>query len=346
MNYRSDYFEIEYAHNPFREIFATRYDDAPDFAERLLVPLLTSGHDIHMVSAFIPSYVYRLFRFLNTSHTAPTGMLRITLYVPFDLSVKSKSLIRLAQYFEEFHAHEDHVHEFTRDGLELFENDTISISFAHSESKRQLARGCAILAIDGVTRADYVSLVDSKGGDWNSPLLPQRSWVEHEHDKATSVLDSIVSFTQGQRKNIRLINGHASKELVSSIAEALDSRSVSREKTALNAQSDNTGDSEYIDDEFLDLSLENYFFELDELGHIVPTTEEDSLEEDFSELQRIEELLELSEGLRTEVNYSDIVDGHAPPLPIYLSNYYPVLYATCPCGLVFNRAEGCPDFRE
>lgn len=331
----------------FREVFDSAYTDSPDLAEELLFPLLASGNDIHAVSAFVPSYVYKLFELLRAADTTNFGLLNITFFVPHDLGIRSGALASLVEYFSEYVEFDGQIANFANDGIELAEAGIINLNLTYSKSRRKLARGCAFVVVDGDFREDYVSMVDSKGGDWNSPLVPARSWVLEQQLDANEVLSQIAKFNLGENPQFFKLAPEATAALLSETFAVLKQSGLEKQKAqAMFVAGEVPADDGGGDEGLGPLEDLIFSFDFDEHGNLVEFEEfEDSDFAEFDE-QHIDELLEISDGLSVRVGWADVVNGHAPPLPPYLARYYPVLYATCVCGEVFNRAAGCSSYSD
>jgi hypothetical protein len=336
----------------FRELFGESYVDAPNLAEDLLFPLLQKGNDIHAVSAFVPSYFYKLFELLRLTDTAGFGLLNISFYVPSDLGIRARALTALVEYFSEYVEFDGQIARFASDGIELAEAGVIRLNITYSKAKRRLARGSAFVVVDGAGREDYVAMVDSKGGDWNSPLVPSRSWDLEQQLNADDVLSQIAKFNHGSNAQFFKLSNDATNSILGETFAVLRQAFESSNSSNKNLRADADEDIELFGDDFsggdgLGALTPQYFdFDFDEDGRIIEAESLDEFELDDEDAQHIDELLELSDGLRLRVERDDTVNGHAPPLPRYLAEYYPVLIATCICGDVFNRADGCPKFED
>jgi hypothetical protein len=331
----------------FRDAFDNAYTDSPELAEELLLPLLGSGNDIHAVSAFVPSYVYKLFELLRAADTTNFGLLNLSFFVPHDLGIRTGALAALVDYFSEYVEFDGQIANFAADGLELAESGIINLNLTYSKSKRKLARGCAFVVVDGAGREDYVAMVDSKGGDWNSPLVPARSWVLDQQLSADDVLSQIAKFNLGENPKFFRLAPEATATLLSETFAVLKQARADEESSKVPQQEVVVGDGdEDLTDEFEPLEDLVFSFDFDEVGNVIDFEELDDSETAELDAQHINELLELSDGLSVHVGWNEVVNGHAPPLPPYLAHYYPALFATCVCGEAFNRADGCPSFSE
>jgi ribosomal protein S28E/S33 len=197
----------------FRDSFTqSRYDDAPHLSDQLLLPNLAKGHDVHLFSAFAPSYLFGLVSDLAKSPEIEPGFLSITFFVPGDLTLRSSGIARFRNYLLEYAASEQDVALFVNQVLQLAEEGAdgevggIRVSILHANQKRPLTKGCIGVVSSSEATEDYVAFVDARGGDYNSPATPLKSWEDSDYFAAEDVLRKIIEASTGSHSRGILVS--------------------------------------------------------------------------------------------------------------------------------------------
>ncbi len=317
--------------------FSPRYDDAPWLSDQLLLPNLVRGHSIHVVSAFAPSYIFKLVEDLAESEEIEPGFLNIVFFVPGDLSIRSQAIARFKKYLGTY-VNDWELAKFVGQCLQLLkegrEHDFggIQIHVQHTSQKKPLTKSLIGVIVDPEQPEQYATFVDAKGGDFNSPVQIRKSWVEQERLEAQEVLGAVV-------KAHDTSNARASLVSPTEVEEWL-------------------------------IYLHNFFEENPPINPAVasvieePLTEDDEedLEEDDAEDQEFLEHLQSLEEFEDEDQYGWFDDdddydigpvnfdisgtrlayGHVPPLDEVTAMLIgPDRIARCVCGEKFYRAQGC-----
>jgi hypothetical protein len=325
----------------FRDSFEVpKYDDAPYLSDQLLLPNMAEGYDLHLFSAFAPSYLFRLVADLAASPEVEPGFLNIVFFVPGDLKLRSRGIVRFRNYLTKYAASEIEVANFVDNVLQLHLEGQetgvggISITLLHSNQKRPIAKGCMGIISAPEETDDYVAFFDARGGDFNSPVKPLRSWLDDEFLDAESVFQKVSSASNGQVANSHLLSGTETLEWFAHLSDFYEQNPPS--EPAPNVQEGESEDPEEdsdIDEEEDDELLE-YLLEL-------PEYQSEESYGYFTEDELDEDSRYFTPERRVEVSYSQLEYGHIPPLPTSIRDLVGQVVATCPCGLEVNRAYGC-----
>ncbi len=326
----------------FRQQIESRpYSDAPTLADEFLLPLLKQGSNIYMLSAFAPSYIFRLVSKLASSKEEISGFLSIVFFVPGDLDQRSTGVARFRNYLRKYAESEIEVANFVDDALaaiSLGQEGAIGglrISILHTNQKRALAKGCLGVVTSWDDDEDYATFLDSKGGDFNSPVTPLRSWIDQDYFEAQDMLTTVVQASDGTHPRGVLVSGQEATSWLGLVADWYQDNPPEVKSPSTASVSDDLFDEDVDiedEDEFLEhlLSLEEFEDE-DKFGWF---EQEDDEYDDFADAWV---------GYFIVVDPSEAVDGHIPPLPVYLQSSVGPANATCICGRRFRRATGCPE---
>lgn len=300
----------------------SKYEDAPELSDQLLLPNLAIGNNIFLISALVPSYVSLVVRDLASSPEIEPGHLSITFYVPGNLVRESEGIARFKDYLVSSLGSNAAAGEFVDDCLQLIEEGGLSIQVAHGPGSSKVTKGCFGIFTDPNSE-DYVGFEDAKGGDYNSPIRPTRSWVPEQLEQAEKILWRTNVVLDGSRKNLYLVNWETTNKWLSHIAKWFEKQQ--------DGEVADEGKSE-IDDAWT--SQEGEFF-----AEFV----DDDDTYGWDELDPLEELAEFfASGFSVPVNENEIDDHHVPPLPEEVANVIGLASAECRCGRKFLRANGCP----
>ncbi len=321
--------------------FESEYQDAPHLSDQLLLPNLALGFDLNIVSAFAPSYIFKLLRDLAESAEIEPGFLNLTFFIPGGLNKKAEGIARFRQYLLRHAQNEVVVAQFIEDALQVIQERKLRISLLFGTQQRPLAKGCigvishkpsdSSTANDGETvTADFVTFVDFKGGDYNSPVTPRKSWVEDDFLETQDVFRDVKSLSSGDKG---LLLGD--NEVVSWL-EYLSDWYVQNEPSPNE----------------LDLEFTEFFVELPDgdplLAHLLELGEFQR-DDDYSYEAGYYVVDDFNwdrwfarGGMLVEISEDEAVYGHIPPVKGIGAVIIQNAKATCVCGKVFTRAYGCP----
>ena len=321
------------------------YDDAPYLSDQLLLPQIARGRDIHILSAFAPSYLFKLVEDIAESKEIEPGFLNLVFFVPGDMAVRSESIARFHRYLLKF-ASAWEVSNFVSNCLQLIdeardnESGGLQIQILHTSQRKPLTKSLAGIIVDQANPEDYVAFLDAKGGDFNSPVQLHRSWELEEEFYAQEILGKVAAALNNDHPRAALLGSRELEEWLIYLANYYETNPPPRPKA---------------------LELEEEDQSQDEIDEEDPESEEaDDLEEQF-----LDHLLGL-EDFNNEQQYGwfgDTVDdfdlgpvtvsveretaifGHIPPLDPYLASVLSSSQgvARCTCGQKFIRAHGCDE---
>jgi hypothetical protein len=324
----------------FKESFVVpKYNDSPHLSDQLLLPNLAQGRDLHLFSAFAPSYVFRLVSDLAASPEVEPGFLNIVFFVPSDLNLRSKGIVRFRNYLAKYASSEVEVANFIDDVLQLHREweqhgtGGVSITILHSNQKRPITKGCMGIISSPNDTDDYVAFLDARGGDFNSPVKPLRSWLDDEFLDAESILKKVASASNGEIANSFLLSGTETLEWFAHLSDFYETNPP-------EAPTNESPEEVELDDENEDFDVE----EDDELFEYLSERPEFQSEESydyFTDEELDDDAQYFTPQVRVEVSSSRLEYGHIPPLPTSIRSLVGQVGATCPCGLEVNRAYGC-----
>jgi hypothetical protein len=357
----------------FRDQFLEpKYDDAPHLSDQLLLPNLALGHSVYLLSAFAPSYLFRLVEDLAKSPEVEPGFLNIVFFVPGDLALKSSGIARFRNYLLSYAQSEEQVANFVNGALQLIEEGNthgiggVNISILHTAQKTPLAKGCMGVITSSEDQRDYVTFVDAKGGDYNSPVRPKKSWLNEDFFEAEGVLAKVVEASGGNHPRGMFVSGAEAIDWLTHLANYYMANqpapTAAEPEDLLNvddivAEAVKQVDWEMAQSDVRDNKLST--------NTSISDSDEDETEGD-EEDDFLDYLLELDE-FQDEENYGwfdgsdtfedfipagdfgvvveakDAIDGHIPPLPASIADLVGPARAKCPCGEVIIRAYGCPE---
>lgn len=301
----------------------SRYEDAPELSDQLLLPNLAIGNNIFLISAFVPSYVQRVIRDLATSPEIEPGHLSITFYVPGNLVRESEGIGRFRDYLIKGCESRVAASEFVDDCLQLMEEGGLSIQIAHGPGHRGAGKGCLGVFTDPNSE-DYVAIEDAKGGDYNSPVRPKRSWLPEEVELAEKVLWRVNRVLEASQENSYLVDWNDSARWLSLLGRWFEENQSAAGAVKAETASDDL-EEVWSDDDFF-------------AGFV-----EDAESFGWSDENDLEEIVEFfSAGYSVGVSESEIELHHVPPMPELVANLVGLAKAECVCGRTFNRIYGCP----
>jgi hypothetical protein len=320
----------------FRDSFTqSRYDDAPHLSDQLLLPNMAKGHDVHLFSAFAPSYVFRLLADLAESPEVEPGFLSITFFVPGDLTLRSSGIARFRSYLLKYATSEQDVALFVNHVLQIAEEGTqneaggIRVSILHTSQKRPLTKGCIGIVSSSQTPDEYVAFADERGGDYNSPVRPLKSWEDSDYFAAEDILRKVIEASTGHHPRGTLVSEQETLDWFTYLANwYVENPPAQPEAIESETEVEIAEDEEEQEDEFLGYLRDLADFEDEEnFGW-------------FGIEDEIEELF-VQGNFGVVVSTEDIENGHIPPLPPSIADLVGPAQARCPCGHLIMRAFGC-----
>jgi hypothetical protein len=311
------------------------YPDAPNLASKLLIPALDSGKQITMVSAFAPSYVFGVVRELAARKSPTDGYLQVTFFVKGDLRLKSEGIARFKNYLSRFAENEVQVAQFVEDCLTLLTSDaskSFELKLLHSDQKKSPTKSLFGVIHDEESWPDMVTFIDAKAGDFNSPVVPKRTWVNEEYLESLDTYTRVNSLVTGEKG---LLVGE--QEVVSWL-EYLSEWYESNPPVIDDDDDDDDDDEEDLDDNQI-LDVESSLIEfLQDFGEF---QKEDQFEYDDSNFEALD--WDDWDGGWAEVFASEAINGHIPPITSHFNALtIGVAKSVCVCGQVFTRVHGCP----
>jgi len=319
-----------------QNFFKPVYDDAPWLSDQLLLPNLARGHSIHILSAFAPSYLFKLLEDLARTQEVEPGFLNVVFFVPGDLSIRSQSIARFKKYLLT-HSDDWNVARFVSNALQLIkearenEQGGLQITVQHTTQKKPLTKSLAGIIVDSENPDDYVSFVDAKGGDFNSPVQITRSWDEEEGFAAQEVLGLVASAVNNENSRASLVIPTEVEEWLIYLSNFYEENPPVDPDSLMSSsddEDDEDDDEEELNDEFLDHLLNLQEFEDEEKYGWYGS---DGDEFDLGPVT-------------VEVSSDIALHGHIPPLePVAAYFVGQNAVARCICGSKFIRAHGCDE---
>lgn len=323
----------------FRHLFEfPKYQDSPLLSDQLLLPNISQGFNLFLISSYVPSYVISLIKDIATSPEMEPGKISLTLYLPGDTVSEQQAIARLHRHLLTSFRSLTDLNEFIQDTLQISQEGGLFIQVLHGSVSRTPIKGTIGVIVEELTD-EYVSFEDKKPGDFNSPVAPKRSWVAEEISDAESIARRINSALQKTLRGTTLIEADQLLRWLIAISEAISNSAPSshsdapRDKEATDKKSTtNTQIDEDLDWEFEFEEVYDY--------DIVEATEAETFGLVDSEDDPMEGYF--FSGYSIPVTEHDIDVHHVPPVAPQLVGIIGQASAICFCGKKFNRVSGCP----
>lgn len=335
------------------------YQDAPEFSDELLLPALAAGHNVTLVSAFAPSYLFRLISDLYQSPAIEPGILKVVFCVPFIDGVDISKARLFSKYLCAFSEDAEEVKLFLQGIRSLSQEGNVQVSALFSTSSRMLTPSClGVIESGEYSSSDLISLVDLLAEDFNSPISTANSWDSESKEFS----DVKIAVRKALVENFPNILRATSSEVLSLIDEIIlkgyprfDARSNSiepEENGRKRSSSPRKTRKKRVDEEAQKVSEEGEIYEEDEFDEVAilgPLSDEDidaMLDEiSFRDIAYLSETLD--EFLEFDLNFGDLADvdfkrRHAAPMSSDLVEMLGHGVAVCWCGEEYERSEGCP----
>lgn len=309
------------------------YDDSPTFSEEVLEPRLVAGNDVFLASNFLPSYVYKLVRTLSKLNEKPEGYLSIAMSLQGDLTLKKDGIAQLKKFFgSTLTDYETAL--FVEDLLALRQSQSLNLILVYSDSRRALIKGSHGVIYDPSNpeeaEENFVSFIDSKPGDSNSPVQIYKSWADDKESLvAIEILEKIDRIANGKIKNSRIVAAAETTSWLEYMSDWYLSNPPEHQEVIENLSADETLVHEQ---EFLDFLLGFEELRNEETGFDWYS----SFDEEFLVLGETSDF-------GVVVDKGEAINGHIPPLGFPLAMFVGAAPATCVCGKRFIRADGCDD---
>jgi len=326
------------------------YDDAPWLSDQLLLPQLARGFDVHILSAFAPSYVFKLIEDVASSKEIEPGFLNFVFFVPGEMAVRSESIARFHKYLLTYASHWE-VSNFVSNSLLLIEEARehevggLQIQVLHTSQKRPLTKSLAGVIVDQASPEDYVSFVDARGGDNNSPVQISRSWELDESFVAQEVLGKVAAALNNEQPRASLLGPKELEEWLIYLANYYETNPPVRpiepkgkSKPGADVDQDDEEDEDEIDLESVEEIVDDLF--LDHLLNLDDFNNEDK----YGWFGESEDDFDLGP-VTVRTNRESALHGHIPPLDPFLASVLSSSdgIARCVCGQKFIRAFGCDE---
>lgn len=315
------------------------YDDAPLLSDQLLLPQLARGRNVYVLSAFAPSYLFKLVEDLASSKEIEPGYLNIVFFVPGEMAVRSESIARFHKYLLKYASHWQ-VASFVSQCLQLIdegrehEHGGLQIQILHTSQKRAITKSLSGLIVDQSTNEEYVAFIDAKGGDFNSPVRTFRSWDLEEEFTAQDVLGLVSRALNNEQPRSALLGPRDLEEWLVYLANYYEENPPAKpiEQTDVDEHDDEFIDDDAEEDE--DDLLLDHLLGLDDFAN----------EDQYGWFGSDGEEFDLGP-VTVEVKREDAIHGHIPPLDPFLVAVLSSAQGVsrCNCGQKFVRAYGCDE---
>lgn len=315
----------------FRDSFQVpKYQDSPLLSDQLLLPNLTLGPDIFLVSSYVPSYLIRLVSDLAATAEVEPGHLSLTLYVPGVLTGEKLAILRLYHHLKADFDSLSALSSFVENALQLMAEGGLSMNILHGKVSGKLSKGTLGVIVERSTN-DYVSFEDSRPGDFNSPVVPLRSWLAEEISGAERLLKLLNKALDGSRPSSTLVTPQRTGLWLSALYDYISS---------LDAKDAGFQNESQLE-ESLDAQNGAELSKFDDFGSFCEVDVEEEFGEDPSDEDPLLDFF--SSGYAVEITSKDVEGHHVAPVPEEIVGLIGEASATCICGRKFRRIEGCPE---
>jgi len=326
------------------------FADNPNFADLTLAPLIALGHNVRIVTGFLPSYLSRTLSLLLSYPEKRTVTMSVVFCLPprleleNDVQAITRALMAKSSKSE--------VSDFVRLATEArMHGIGIRTQFL-IPSKGAVITGSAIgLITDRDDSTQLVGFIDEYAGDDNSPIHLARTWIPHETEIALRFEDLVHAAENDSWSFVNRIENVDFSELARSVEQFSELRDPANvdgggnsARTELpDAVSSNQPDGDEGSELPLDELAPNDDNEFDELLALLEKSEGDSdaliamFYGDLSDVKDIHDFL-------NERNAIDRFGGpHAAPVDLEIQSFVGNARFTCWCGNDYSLAEGCPE---
>jgi hypothetical protein len=329
------------------------YQDDPSFSDQLLLPAIATGQSVSLVTAFAPSYLYRLVGDLASSPEIEPGKLSVTFCVPLSLGSGLSKARLLSRFLSAFAEDAQEVKTALEAMLQLVKEGGLTLGALYSSDSKLLTPSCIGVVESGVPGSnDYLGFVDFSAGDLNSPIDINASW-DADSGGLGSVTQIVVDAKSRDYSHLErlphsdvvallkevLQNGYPKRDIAARDGDRVKQAKPKKEKAPVRTRKTliDEGPKDWevfaLEDE---LSYEDQEFELliGDLGKYSNRRGSGYLYDFLGDPD-----------LGEEVAYLDLSDerrNHVGPLPSVVASMVGNGFAECWCGELFDRLAGCP----
>lgn len=332
-----------------------KFEDSPEFADDFLLPRLSQGDNVYLVSSFAPSYLLRILENLAQNPNKYSGFLNVVFFIQGDLDLRSVGIVRFQQHLLANYQHELAVEAFVHSSITVLSRayvesfgSRLRISILHTSQKAALVKGClGVVTSSNSDDEDFVTFVDSKSGDFNSPIVLLKSWDDYDFIEAQGLLGKVMVASNGEHPRGTLVSAEEVNTWLVYLAEWYEAHPPKPPVSEVEDDDSEVGDDDELDDDELDDDeLDDEEVDRDLFSYLKSIGEFDD-EEKYGWFEEsdtdYEDYIGAFAGFVVVVDSSRAVGGHIPPLGVVEGDFYGPARATCVCGRRFFVAQGCPD---
>lgn len=331
------------------------YQDDPQFSDQLLLPAVALGHSVSLVTAFAPSYLYRLVGDLASSSEIEPGKLSVVFCVPLSLGAGLSRARLLSRFLSAFAEDAQEVKTGLESMIQLVKEGGLTLSALYSADSKLLTPSCLGIVESGTPGSnDYLGFADITAGDLNSPIDINASW-DADSGSLSEITRTVLSAKTSEFTHLdRLTHPEVVALLEEILSHGYPKRDISgrdgnrvKPSKATLAKSpvrtrknwEDVGPKDWeifaLEDE---LSFEDQEFQrlLGDLTKPGSTVDKDYLHDFLGGNEWDDGGLYLDLDDRKRV--------HVAPLPTVIAQMVGNGYAECWCGELFDRISGCPNF--
>lgn len=301
-----------------------QFSDSPNLSDLVLLPAVAEGHDLTIVSGFVPSYLARLVRDVVASPEIEPGQIHVV------LCAKSPSELddaeNLAGLLTGSGLMEKELQDFMIDALNLLDEGGLTLELLFSRKGEEVTRSC--VGMVGLVDGTHACFIDQVPGDFNSAIKFSRSWADGVEAKAgKSASEFVYAARFDTWAGVRRLDQSSSAIVLLDIARQ---NLLSRASGALGGQT-----SEDFEEEFDEVT------EFEELEELLLNSDEDAefLLKTFVNFpgERVRDLAWFLDDPKHLLRAKE----HAPALPEDLLGLVGASLGTCWCGIEYDRRFGC-----
>jgi hypothetical protein len=331
------------------------YQDDPQFSDQLLLPAVALGHSVTLVSAFAPSYLFRLVGDLASSPEIEPGKLSLVFCVPLSLGSSLSKARLLSRFLSGFANDAQEVKTALESMLQLVKEGGLTLSALYSaDSKLITPSSLGVLESGTPGSNDYLGFADVTAGDLNSPIDINASW-DADKGNLNEIVRTVLSAKTSEFSHLERIthsevvqllsdvlkNGYPKMDISARDGNRVKPPKVSKEQAPVRTRKtwEDQGPKDWeifaLEDE---LSFEDQEFQrmLGDLTKPGANVDRDYLNDFLSGNEWDDGGL-----------YLDLDDRkrmHVAPLPTVIAQMVGHGYAECWCGELFDRIAGCPNY--
>lgn len=301
-----------------------QFSDSPNLSDLVLLPAVAQGHDLTIVSGFVPSYLARLVRDVAASPEIEPGQIHVV------LCAKSPSELHDAESLASLMAgsglEERDLQDFMIDTLNLLDEGGMTLELLFSRKGEEVTRSC--VGMVRLTDSSLACFVDQVPGDFNSAIRFSRSWSEGTEAKAGKSASEFVHAARFDTwSGVRRLDQSSSAFVMLDIARR---NLLSKAAGIIDFQPEEDFEEEFDEIEEFQ-ALEELLLNSDEDAEFLLTSFVNFPGERVRDLTWF--LNDPERLLRAK--------QHAPALPQDLYELVGSSLSTCWCGVEYDRRFGC-----